>query len=273
MKPVQDPLDKMEFHSTGINHDPLLMSASPRHLAIIMDGNGRWAKRRRLPRQAGHLMGASGLKRIVRACADRGVEYLTLFAFSTENWRRPADEVSALMSLFIQYLTREVQEMREQGVRLRVIGNREAFDVPLQRLIEDAESATAHNTRLNLTVAANYGGQWDILHAVQSWQASNPDTPLSTLSPQDLAGHLSTAGMPDPDLLIRTGGESRISNFMLWQMAYTEYYFTDVLWPDFDEQALDVALNWFGNRVRRFGKTDEQVSGAPLKTYSLGESV
>jgi undecaprenyl diphosphate synthase len=249
------------------------MSSSPRHLAIIMDGNGRWAKRRRLPRQAGHLMGASGLKRIVRACADRGVEYLTIFAFSTENWKRPADEVSALMSLFIQYLTREVKDMREQGVRLRIIGDRAAFDAPLQRLIEDAESATAHNTRLNLTVAANYGGQWDILHAAQSWSAAHPGEPLTALTPQVLAGYLSTAGMPDPDLLIRTGGESRISNFMLWQLAYTEFYFTDALWPDFDEQALAEALTWFGTRVRRFGKTDEQVIGAALKSYSQNESV
>jgi undecaprenyl diphosphate synthase len=249
------------------------MSTPPRHLAIIMDGNGRWAKRRRLPRQAGHLMGASGLKRIVQACADRGVEYLTIFAFSTENWRRPADEVSALMSLFIQYLTREVKEMREQGVRLRIIGDRQAFDGPLQRLIEEAESATAHNTRLNLTVAANYGGQWDILHAVQSWTAAHPDKPVSALSQEELAEHLSTAGLPDPDLLIRTGGESRISNFMLWQLAYTEFYFTDALWPDFDDKALEEALTWFGTRVRRFGKTDEQVRGATLKTYSEGESV
>jgi undecaprenyl diphosphate synthase len=249
-----------------------MSTASPRHLAIIMDGNGRWAKRRRLPRQAGHLMGASGLKRIVRACADRGVEYLTIFAFSTENWRRPADEVSALMSLFIQYLTREVKDMREQGVRLRIIGDRAAFDKPLQSLIEEAEAATAHNTRLNLTVAANYGGQWDILNAAQSWSAQHPGEPLTSLSQQELAEHLSTAGMPDPDLLIRTGGESRISNFMLWQLAYTEFFFTDALWPDFDEKALDEALNWFGTRVRRFGKTDDQVSSAGLKSYSMGES-
>ena len=217
-------------------------------------------------------MGASGLKRIVRACADRGVEYLTIFAFSTENWRRPADEVSALMSLFIQYLTREVKEMREQGVRLRIIGDREAFDTPLQRLIEDAETATAHNTRLHLTVAANYGGQWDILHAVKAWGDAHPGEPLSALTPQALAAHLSTSDLPDPDLLIRTGGESRISNFILWQLAYTEFFFTDTFWPDFDEKALDEALTWFGARVRRFGKTDEQVRGTPLKSYSLGES-
>jgi undecaprenyl diphosphate synthase len=248
------------------------MSHAPRHLAIIMDGNGRWAKRRRLPRQAGHLMGASGLKRIVRACASRGIEYLTIFAFSTENWRRPADEVSALMSLFIQYLTREVKDMSEQGVRLRIIGNRDAFDAPLQRLIEQAEAATAHNTRLNLTVAANYGGQWDILHAAQSWSQAHPGEPLSTMTEQDLAAHLSTADMPDPDLLIRTGGESRISNFMLWQLAYAEFFFTDTLWPDFDEAALDAALTWYGGRVRRFGKTDEQVRGEALKSYSQGES-
>jgi len=273
MEHTQASLDRMVMTLNRCDHASTHMRASPRHLAIIMDGNGRWAKRRRLPRQAGHLMGASGLRRVVRACADRDIEFLTIFAFSTENWRRPADEVSALMSLFIQYLTREVKEMRDQGVRLRIIGNREAFDLPLQRLIEEAESATAHNTRLNLTVAANYGGQWDILQAVQSWQAANPDEPMSALSQQDLADHLSTADMPDPDLLIRTGGESRISNFLLWQMAYTELYFTDTLWPDFDEKALDAALSWYGTRVRRFGKTDDQVSGAPLKTYSLGESV
>lgn len=237
------------------------MPDSPRHLAIIMDGNGRWAKKRLLPRQAGHLMGASGLKRIVKACAERHIEYLSIFAFSTENWRRPAEEVSALMALFIQYLTREVKEMREQGVRLRIIGNREAFDAPLQRLIEQAESDTAHNTRLHLTVAANYGGQWDILHAAKSWSQAHPDLPLSAMTEQDLAAHLSTVGMPDPDLLIRTGGESRISNFMLWQLAYAEFFFTDTLWPDFDEAALNEALKWYSTRVRRFGKTDEQVRG------------
>ena len=237
------------------------MSAFPRHLAIIMDGNGRWAKKRLLPRQAGHLMGANGLKRIVRACAGHDIKYLTIFAFSTENWRRPPEEVSALMSLFIQYLTREVKDMAEQGVRLRIIGNREAFDTPLQRLIEQAESVTAHNTRINLTVAANYGGQWDILHAAQTWSQAHPGQPLTAMTEHDLAAHLSTAGMPDPDLLIRTGGESRISNFLLWQMAYAEFYFTDILWPDFDEAALDQALTWYGSRVRRFGKTDEQVLG------------
>ena len=229
------------------------MSAPPRHLAIIMDGNGRWAKRRRLPRQAGHLMGASGLKRIVRACAERGVEYLTIFAFSTENWRRPADEVSALMSLFIQYLTREVKDMREQGVRLRIIGDRAAFDTPLQRLIEEAEAATAHNTKLNLTVAANYGGQWDILNAVQTWSAQHPGEPMSSLSPRALAAHLSTAGMPDPDLLIRTSGELRISNFLLWQIAYAEIYVTETLWPDFRRQHFLEAMLAYQKRERRYG--------------------
>ena len=177
------------------------------------------------------------------------------------------------MSLFIQYLTREVKDMREQGVRLRIIGDRAAFDTPLQRLIEEAEAATAHNTKLNLTVAANYGGQWDILNAVQTWSAQHPGEPMSSLSPRALAAHLSTAGMPDPDLLIHTGGESRVSNFLLWQLAYTEFYFTDALWPDFDDNALDEALTWFGSRVRRFGKTDDQVLGSSLKSYSAGEPV
>ena len=235
------------------------MATLPQHIALIMDGNGRWAKKRLMPRQVGHVKGAAAVRRIVQACADRDIRYVTLFAFSTENWRRPPDEVSALMDLFVHYLQKEMREMSELGVRLRVIGDRSPFDARLQALITEAETATAGNTKLNLTIAANYGGQWDILQAMRAWQQAHPGQSLDTLNEQALASHLSMAGLPDPELLIRTGGESRISNFLLWQMAYSELYFTPTLWPDFDEQALDEALAWFGQRVRRFGQTDEQV--------------
>ena len=235
------------------------MATLPQHIALIMDGNGRWAKKRLMPRQVGHVKGAAAVRRIVQACADRDIHYVTLFAFSTENWRRPPDEVSALMDLFVHYLQKEMREMSELGVRLRVIGDRSPFDTRLQALITEAETATAGNTKLNLTIAANYGGQWDILQAMRAWQQVHPDQSLDALDEQALASHLSMAGLPDPELLIRTGGESRISNFLLWQMAYSELYFTPTLWPDFDEPALDQALAWFGQRVRRFGQTDEQV--------------
>ena len=235
------------------------MATLPQHIALIMDGNGRWAKKRLMPRQVGHVKGAAAVRRIVQACADRDILYVTLFAFSTENWRRPPDEVSALMDLFVHYLQKEMREMSELGVRLRVIGDRSPFDTRLQALITEAETATAGNTKLNLTIAANYGGQWDILQAMRAWQQAHPGQSLDALDEQALASHLSMAGLPDPELLIRTGGESRISNFLLWQMAYSELYFTPTLWPDFDEPALDQALAWFGQRVRRFGQTDEQV--------------
>lgn len=232
----------------------------PQHIAIIMDGNGRWAKKRFLPRTVGHVKGAAGVRRIVKACADRDIRYLTLFAFSTENWRRPPEEVSTLMDLFVQYLQKEMADMSSEGVRLRVIGDRSAFPADLQARIAAAEQATAHNTTLHLTVAANYGGQWDILQAARAWQQANPGRALEGLSESALAAHLSTADLPDPDLLIRTGGESRISNFLLWQMAYTELYFVEDYWPDFDEASLVKALTWFSSRVRRFGRTDEQVA-------------
>ncbi|MBU3713063.1 MAG: di-trans,poly-cis-decaprenylcistransferase [Limnohabitans sp.] len=238
-------------------------SSLPQHIAIIMDGNGRWAKKRFLPRTVGHVKGAAGVRRIVKACADRDIRYLTLFAFSTENWRRPPEEVSTLMDLFVQYLQKEMADMSSEGVRLRVIGDRSAFPADLQARIAAAEQATAHNTTLHLTVAANYGGQWDILQATRAWQTANPGCTLDDLHEADLAAHLSTADLPDPDLLIRTGGESRISNFLLWQCAYTELYFVDDYWPDFDEASLVKALTWFASRVRRFGRTDEQVAPAP----------
>ena len=236
--------------------------ALPQHIAIIMDGNGRWAKKRFLPRTVGHVKGAAGVRRIVKACADRDIQYLTLFAFSTENWRRPPEEVSTLMDLFVQYLQKEMADMSREGVRLRVIGDRSAFSADLQARIAAAEQATAHNTTLHLTVAANYGGQWDILQASRAWQKAHPNLSIQYLREQDLAAYLSTADLPDPDLLIRTGGESRISNFLLWQMAYTEMYFVDDYWPDFDEASLAKALTWFASRVRRFGRTDDQVANA-----------
>ena len=242
----------------------------PRHIAIIMDGNGRWAKNRRLPRTLGHVKGAKVVRPLVKSCVERGVTHLTLFAFSTENWRRPPEEVSTLMGLFGQYLEKEVSDMQKQGVRFRLIGDRSAFAQGLQDLIAHAELSTAHNQGIHLTVAANYGGQWDILNATREWQRANPLKGLEMLDAPGLAPHLSMAGAPDPDLLIRTGGESRISNFLLWQCAYTELYFTDALWPDFNAAMLDDALAWYQKRVRRFGRTDEQVLGdkSPLTSTS-----
>jgi undecaprenyl diphosphate synthase len=235
------------------------MSQPLQHIAIIMDGNGRWAKKRLLPRTVGHVRGAANVRQLVKAASEQGVKYLTLFAFSSENWRRPPEEVSALMGLFLQYLESEVAEMKAAGIRLRVIGDRSAFAPLLQSRIDQAEQDTAHNHRLHLTIAANYGGQWDILNAARAWQMAHPDKTLQDLDDQALAAHLSTADLPDPELLIRTGGESRISNFLLWQTAYTELYFTDLHWPDFNAAALQQAIASYGKRVRRFGQTDEQV--------------
>jgi undecaprenyl diphosphate synthase len=224
-----------------------------------MDGNGRWAQKRHMPRTIGHAKGAAGVRALVESCAKKGVKYLTLFAFSTENWKRPADEVSTLMGLFVQYLEKEMSALSEAGVRLKVIGDISAFPADLQTRIQMVEHATARNQVLMLTVAANYGGQWDVVQAVQRWLDSNLGEPLAQLTQDQLAQHLSTAGMPNPDLLIRTGGEQRISNFLLWQSAYSELYFTDVLWPDFDEIQLTQALCWYSDRTRRFGLTTEQI--------------
>lgn len=244
------------------------MNTHPQHIAVIMDGNGRWAKKRLMPRTVGHARGVANVRHIVKAAHAMGLPYLTLFAFSSENWRRPPEEVSALMGLFLQYLESEVAEMKAAGIRLRVIGDRSAFAPLLQSRIDQAEQDTAHNTSLNLTIAANYGGQWDVLTAVRAWQAAHPDRSLQELDPAGLAKHLSTADLPDPELLIRTGGESRISNFLLWQTAYTELYFTDLHWPDFDDAALAKALQWYGQRVRRFGRTDEQVQHPKAAEHS-----
>ena len=233
-------------------------AAMPRHIAIIMDGNGRWAKQRYLPRIAGHRRGVENVRSTVRACAENGVEYLTLFAFSSENWRRPAEEVSFLMQLFISALEQEVAKLHENGVRFKVIGDLSRFERPLRQLVADAEKLTADNCRLTLTVAANYGGRWDIMQAVKRMLADKPQL-AAGFEETDLLPYLSLAYAPEPDLFVRTGGEQRISNFLLWQLAYTEMYFTDTLWPDFDTAAFDAAITSYQQRERRFGRTSEQL--------------
>lgn len=227
----------------------------PRHVAIIMDGNGRWAKKRMMPRFIGHRKGAKRVREIVQASAQRGIEVLTLFAFSTENWQRPEEEVSALMQLFLDALKKETDALHENNIRLRVIGDRSRFEPAIQAAIADAEALTAHNSAMVLNVAANYGGRWDILQAMQRFCAETGWVPEQCTEAQ-LSQYLSTAGLPEPDLMIRTGGEQRISNFLIWQLAYTELYFTDTLWPDFDEQAFVAALEDFAQRQRRFGRVE-----------------
>jgi undecaprenyl diphosphate synthase len=230
----------------------------PRHVAIIMDGNGRWARRRRLPRIAGHRRGAEAVRASVRACDERGIEYLTLFAFSSENWRRPAEEVALLMKLFRTALEREVDELHRNGVRLKVVGDTSRFDPKIRKLIESGEALTAGNRRLTLTIAANYGGRWDILQAVNRALGHG----VRSVDEQNLSPYLAMSYAPEPDLFIRTGGEQRISNFLLWQLAYTELYFTETLWPDFDGAALDEAIASYRRRERRFGRTSEQLEQA-----------
>ena len=229
------------------------MTSIPQHIAIIMDGTGRWAQKRHMPRTVGHAKGAAGVRALVEFCAHKGVKYLTLFAFSTENWSRPEEEVSTLMGLFLQYLEKELKNLSQAGVRLQVIGDVTDFAQELQERIAEAVKATAANEGIVLTVAANYGGHWDIVQAVKRWQTAHPQSVARDITQEQIAKYLSTAPMPDPDLLIRTGGEQRISNFLLWQVAYAELYFTDLLWPDFDAIQLDLALKWFLTRKRRFG--------------------
>ncbi|WP_029525633.1 polyprenyl diphosphate synthase [Polaromonas glacialis] len=232
----------------------------PQHVAIIMDGNRRWAAKRSLPRALGHASGARRVRQVVEACSARGVRYLTLFAFSTENWQRPADEVSSLMGLLVHYLQKEISNMHASGVCLKVVGDLSRFDQRLQNLMATGQALTAHNTKITLTIAANYGGRWDMMQAVQAWQAAHPDKTVASMDEAALRPHLSMAHAPDPELLIRTGGESRISNFMLWQMAYTELFFTDTLWPDFSTSVLDEALQWFSARDRRFGASGSRLA-------------
>ena len=233
----------------------------PRHVAVIMDGNGRWAKKRFLPRIAGHRAGVETVRQLVRACGEKGVEVLTLFAFSSENWRRPEKEVSLLMELFITALQRETKKLHENNVRLLVVGERSAFSQRLQDEIAAAESLSRDNTGLSLVVAANYGGRWDVTEAARRLGAMIEAGELraADITPAMLEAHTALHGLPEPDLFIRTGGEQRISNFLLWHLAYSELYFTDVLWPDFDARAFDAALLSYAGRQRRFGRTGEQV--------------
>lgn len=236
-------------------------TARPRHVAIIMDGNGRWATGRGMPRVAGHNRGVEAVRATLAACGERGIEYLTLFAFSSENWRRPADEVSTLMRLFMAALQREVGKLDELGVRMRVVGDTQAFSPELRRLIAESERRTERNARLHLTICANYGGRWDIAQAAA--RAARDQLAAGIADPrideQAIARRLALSFAPDPDLLIRTGGERRVSNFLLWQLAYAELYFCDVLWPNFGAVELDAALDWYAGRQRRFGMTGEQV--------------
>ncbi len=236
------------------------ITAVPRHIAIIMDGNGRWAKQRFMPRVMGHQRGVESVRDMVRACRELGVEYLTLFAFSSENWRRPADEVNFLMQLFLKMLEREVSKLHENNICLKVIGDRNRFDAQLVKYIEDAERLTENNTGLTLTIAANYGGRWDIMQAMHALSQAHPER-ATAFEEEELAPYLSMHYAPEPDLFIRTGGEQRISNFLLWQLAYTELYFTDILWPAFGRPELEAAIQSYQKRERRFGRTSEQLKG------------
>jgi len=238
------------------------MAGKPQHVAIIMDGNGRWARSRGLPRSAGHRASVKVVRRVVEECAQRKIRYLTLFAFSSENWLRPPDEVGMLMKLFLDSLVREIASLHENQVRLRFIGDRDALGSDLARSMADAELLTEANPRLGLSVALAYGGRWDIAQACRSLAT---DVAAGTRVPADIteahvAARLALAGLPDPDLLVRTGGERRVSNFLLWNLAYAELYFTDVLWPEFSTADLDAALEFFAQRERRFGKTSAQVA-------------
>lgn len=233
----------------------------PQHIAIIMDGNGRWAKQRHQPRFLGHRAGVKAVENIVKHCASLGVSALSLFAFSSENWRRPSKEVTLLMELFALALKQQVKRLHKNNIRLQIIGDISKFSTSLQKQIEQAQELTANNTGLVINVAANYGGQWDITQAVQrvAIEVQSGHLKAKEITEELIAAQLSTSSISDPDLFIRTGGEQRVSNFMLWQMAYTEFYFSDTLWPDFDPKQLDIAIESFSHRERRFGKTSEQV--------------
>lgn len=238
-------------------------SKIPRHVAIIMDGNGRWAMHRHLPRVAGHRAGVDSVRRVVEMCVEKDIEALTLFAFSSENWQRPHEEVGLLMNLFMSALEQEAKKLHQNNVRLRVIGDRTPFSAELQRTIGKSERMTRNNTGLTLVIAANYGGRWDLAQAVQAVARRVAE---GQLRPEDIDSHaigscLCLNDLPEPDLFIRTSGEQRISNFLLWQIAYTELYFTDTLWPDFDRAAFEAALHSYASRQRRFGQTGEQVAG------------
>jgi undecaprenyl diphosphate synthase len=255
--PIDGPTD-LELHNKNNN---------PRHIAIIMDGNGRWAQKRFMPRAVGHHAGVKAVRKIVEYCIKQKIEVLTLFAFSSENWRRPEAEVLLLMNLFMTSLQREINKLDRNNIRLRFIGDRTAFPEKLQQKMADGELQTQSNTALTMVVAANYGGHWDMCQAFQKVadKIATGDLKSQQINEQLISQHLSTVGLPDPDLFIRTGGEQRVSNFMLWQLAYTEMYFTTTLWPDFDQNSLEDAIKSFKSRQRRFGHTSEQVLNKSVK--------
>jgi len=245
----QGPSSTREIPETG---------SIPKHIAIIMDGNGRWAQNRYLPRIAGHKQGVETVRGVIKSCIERNVSYLTLFAFSSENWRRPTDEVTSLMQLFLGALEQEITKLHENGIRFKVIGDLSKFESKIIEFIQIGEQLTAENTRLTFTIAANYGGRWDIMQAMRKMMAQSTNLPLN-FEEENLAQYLSMSYAPEPDLFIRTGGECRVSNFLLWQLAYTELYFTHTLWPDFDEHELELAIQSYQQRERRFGRTSEQI--------------
>lgn len=233
----------------------------PQHIAVIMDGNGRWARKRALPRIAGHRKGGDAVRKLIKLCSNKKISWLTVFAFSSENWRRPQQEVDRLMDLFVQALDKDIKELHKNNVRFQVIGNIESLSQSISQRIKKSEELTTDNTGMVFTVALNYGGRWDISEACRKLVLDVVENKLdvASISADVLEKYLSTNGLPDPDLFIRTGGEKRISNFLLWQLAYSELYFTDVLWPDFGEKELQKALDSFSRRQRRYGQTGEQV--------------
>ena len=248
------------------------VEAIPRHVAIIMDGNGRWATKRFMPRVAGHSEGLEAVRKIVEECVRQNVQYLTLFAFSSENWRRPPEEVGFLTKLFLKSLRKEVARLAENNIRLKMIGDLSRFGSAITEMVEFSEDKTKDCKRLTLTIAANYGGRWDILQAMQKALITNPHLQATDLTESLLLPHLSMAYAPEPDLFIRTGGEQRVSNFLLWQLAYTELYFTDALWPDFDATQLQAAFAWYAQRERRFGRTSAQLADES-NTMPLSDAV
>jgi len=248
------------------------VGAIPRHVAIIMDGNGRWATERFMPRVAGHSEGLEAVRKIVEECVRQNVQYLTLFAFSSENWRRPPEEVGFLTKLFLKSLRKEVDRLAENNIRLKMIGDLSRFGTAITEMVEFSEDKTKDCKRLTLTIAANYGGRWDILQAMQKALIANPHLQATDLTESVLLPHLSMAYAPEPDLFIRTGGEQRVSNFLLWQLAYTELYFTDTLWPDFDATQLQAAFAWYAQRERRFGRTSAQLADES-NTMPLSDAV
>jgi undecaprenyl diphosphate synthase len=256
---------------TSTTRDIPPVSDVPRHIAIIMDGNGRWAKKRYMSRVAGHKRGVGTVRKIIRACGERGIGFLTLFAFSSENWRRPAEEVSMLRQIFLAALEQEIESLHQNNVRVKFIGDLEPFGERAVELARHAEALTAANQGLTLTIAANYGGRWDLLQALAKLVRSRP-LPADGFSEEQLASELALNYAPEPDLFIRTGGEQRVSNFLLWQLAYTELYFTPTLWPDFDAKQLDLAISWFQQRERRFGRTSEQIEDAERETHGRRRS-